>query len=73
MAVSTPVRAERNRKAAAASRARKATELAKLRKLVATLRARVEELERASEQLVGMFCLEFDKPVDAAARPSAAV
>ncbi len=71
MAVATPVRAERNRKSAAASRARKAAELAKLRAMVAKLRARVEELERASEQLVGMFCLEFDKPVDATARPSA--
>lgn len=74
MAVSTPVRAERNRKAAAASRARKAAELSKLRAMVAKLRARVEELELASEQLMAMFCVEFlNKPlcVDTTARPSA--
>lgn len=60
-AVATSVRAERNRRSAAASRARKADELARLRKMVATLRARVEELERASEQLMDLFCLEFEK------------
>ena len=74
MAVATPVRAGRNRKSAAASRARKAAELSKLRAMVAKLRARVGELELASEQLMSMFCVEFlDKPqcVDATARPSA--
>ena len=74
MAVATPVRAERNRKSAAASRARKAAELSKLRTMVAKLRARVEELELAGEQLMSMFCVELlDKPlcVDAIARPSA--
>ena len=71
MGVASPERAERNRKSAAASRARKADELAKLRATVAALRARVEELERGSEQLMRMFCLQFlDKPVrvDSAAR-----
>lgn len=64
MTVSVSERAERNRKSAAASRARKAAELSKLRAMVAALRARVEELEKASEQLMSMFCLEFlDKPL----------
>ena len=58
MCVTTTERAERNRKSAAASRARKADEVARLRETVATLRARVAQLERTSEQLIGMFCVE---------------